>query len=210
MNREEFLRQLEELLYDIPENERRDAMEYYRNYFEDAGPQNEEKIIEELGSPQEVSSGIKKDLFGENYKEYDFAEKKEAGRGPRGDKTVRNILIAVILVLTFPVWIGLVVSVFGLLVAGGACVLALSIAVIALIGVFMIVGIVFGGVGIGQMAVGFPALGLIFLGLGLLMAAAAIVGLVVAVYIMGLAFPCILRTIVRLCKKPFQKRGASI
>ena len=25
MNREEFLRQLEELLYDIPENERRDA-----------------------------------------------------------------------------------------------------------------------------------------------------------------------------------------
>ena len=114
------------------------------------------------------------------------------------------------LVLTFPVWIGLVVSVFGLLVAGGACVLALSIVVIALIGVFMIVGIVFGGVGIGQMAVGFPALGLIFLGLGLLMAAAAIVGLVVAVYIMGLAFPCILRTIVRLCKKPFQKRGASI
>ena len=31
MNREEFLRQLERLLYDIPESERREAMEYYQN-----------------------------------------------------------------------------------------------------------------------------------------------------------------------------------
>ena len=39
MNREEFLRQLERLLSDIPEGERWEALEYYRNYFEDAGPE---------------------------------------------------------------------------------------------------------------------------------------------------------------------------
>ena len=37
MNRKEFLKQLEELLSDIPEAERRDAMNYYQNYFDDAG-----------------------------------------------------------------------------------------------------------------------------------------------------------------------------
>ena len=50
MNKKEFLKQLEQLLLDIPESERREAVEYYENYFEDAGPEMEQKIIEELGS----------------------------------------------------------------------------------------------------------------------------------------------------------------
>ena len=65
MNKKEFLKQLEQLLLDIPESERREAVEYYENYFEDAGPEMEQKIIEELGSPQEVAASIKKNLFGE-------------------------------------------------------------------------------------------------------------------------------------------------
>ena len=36
MNRERFLKQLERLLSDIPESERREAMEYYQNYFEES------------------------------------------------------------------------------------------------------------------------------------------------------------------------------
>ena len=36
MNRQEFLRQLAQLLEDIPEAERREALEYYNNYFDDA------------------------------------------------------------------------------------------------------------------------------------------------------------------------------
>ena len=208
MSREEFLRQLEKLLYDIPENERREAMEYYRNYFDDAGPMKEEQIIEELGSPQEVASGIKKDLFGETYSEYDFTENKETYERPAGDKTVRNILIAVILVLTFPVWIGLAACVFGVFAAGVACVFAFALAIIAIVGVAIIVGIVFSGVGIGQIVTGFPALGLIFFGLGLLMLAVSVAGIIVTVYAVGTLLPRILRGIVRLCKKPFQKRGA--
>ena len=37
MNRTEFLEQLERLLWDIPESERKEALEYYQDYFEDAG-----------------------------------------------------------------------------------------------------------------------------------------------------------------------------
>ena len=45
MNKEEFLKRLEELLSDISEEERADALTFYRSYFEDAGIGNEASIL---------------------------------------------------------------------------------------------------------------------------------------------------------------------
>ena len=59
MNREEFMRQLERLLQDISESERREALEYYNSYFDDAGEENESRVIQELGSPGKVAAIIK-------------------------------------------------------------------------------------------------------------------------------------------------------
>lgn len=52
MNREEFMRRLGQLLSDISEEERQDALDFYRSYFEDAGEGNEASILRELGSPE--------------------------------------------------------------------------------------------------------------------------------------------------------------
>ena len=38
MKKEVFLERLEALLQDIPEEEKRDAIDYYRDYLEEAGP----------------------------------------------------------------------------------------------------------------------------------------------------------------------------
>lgn len=65
MNREEFLGQLENLLQDISEEERVEALTFYRSYFEDAGENKEEDIIKELESPEKVAESIKADLAGE-------------------------------------------------------------------------------------------------------------------------------------------------
>ena len=148
MNRNEFLRQLEQLLCDIPENERREAMEFHRNYFEDAGPEKEAQIIEELGSPQEVAASIKRNLFGEGYSDYDFVkeEKHQDIYGNRQNKTTRNILIAVIIVLTFPLWVGIIGAAFGILIGGIAVVFALVVAVIAIVAALLIGGIVLFGI----------------------------------------------------------------
>lgn len=62
MNREEFLRRLEALLSDISDEERAEAMAFYRSYFEDAGEGNEANILAELESPEKVAETIKKDL----------------------------------------------------------------------------------------------------------------------------------------------------
>ena len=45
MSRWEFMRRLEELLSDISPNEREEALQYYNDYFNDAGKENEKEVI---------------------------------------------------------------------------------------------------------------------------------------------------------------------
>ena len=62
MNRMEFMTELERLLADMPEEERQAAVQYYADYFADAGEANEADVIRELGSPEKVAESIKADL----------------------------------------------------------------------------------------------------------------------------------------------------
>lgn len=64
MNQKEFIDRLEGLLMDISAEERDEALQYYSGYFEDAGEENAEQVIQELGSPEKVAATIKTDLKG--------------------------------------------------------------------------------------------------------------------------------------------------
>ena len=44
MNRIEFMEELSGLLQDIPEEDRMDALNYYNDYFDDAGAENEKNV----------------------------------------------------------------------------------------------------------------------------------------------------------------------
>lgn len=75
MNRIEFMTELAALLQDVPIEERRDAMKFYNDYFDDAGEENEQQVVEELESPAKVAATIKADL-GSSVKEHgEFTEK---------------------------------------------------------------------------------------------------------------------------------------
>lgn len=74
MNRVEFMTALEKLLVSISEDERQEALQYYENYFEDAGPENEEQVIKELGSPEKVAAIIWADTRGGSEKNGEFTE----------------------------------------------------------------------------------------------------------------------------------------
>ena len=63
MTKLEFLKELESLLPDIPLEEREEALRYYNGYFEDAGEEQEEEIIKEIGSPSKVAAIIKRILI---------------------------------------------------------------------------------------------------------------------------------------------------
>lgn len=62
MSRLEFIKDLERLLAEISEEERAEALFYYENYFEDAGPEREQEILEQLGSPEKIAASIKAEL----------------------------------------------------------------------------------------------------------------------------------------------------
>ena len=58
MTRTAFLAALEQLLAPLPEAEHKDALSYYEDYLDAAGPENEARAIAELGSPEEVARKI--------------------------------------------------------------------------------------------------------------------------------------------------------
>ena len=58
MTRQEYMQQLAALLAAMPEAERRDALDYYEEYFDAAGTEKEAQTIQELGSPQNVAEKI--------------------------------------------------------------------------------------------------------------------------------------------------------
>lgn len=62
MTRTEFMDKLAGLLQKIPDAEREEALQYYNDYFDDAGPENEQKVIEELGTPDRVAENIRREL----------------------------------------------------------------------------------------------------------------------------------------------------
>ena len=58
MTRTAFLAALEQLLAPLPEAARKDALSYYEDYLDAAGPEKEAQTIAELGTPEEVAHKI--------------------------------------------------------------------------------------------------------------------------------------------------------
>lgn len=223
MNREEFLAQLERLLYDISDQERTEALDYYNNYFEDAGEENESKVIQELGSPGKVAAIIKAELqgsterFGE-YTETGYQDErfKENGQMPdkrntsreeqaeRRDVTVRSkknrsasswALIIILLVFTSPLWLGIGGGLFGLLVGILGAIFGFIVA-FSVGGLALVVGgFAMAVTGIVKMFTA-TGLGLIVFGGGLLMFVVGILFVIAFLWVAFKLLPKILRGVV--------------
>lgn len=59
MTKYEYLAKLEHLLADMPAQECRDALDYYAEYFDAAGPDHEAETAEKLGDPETVARKIR-------------------------------------------------------------------------------------------------------------------------------------------------------
>lgn len=85
MRKEEFLRRLNALLSDLGEEERREALTYYEEYFADAGVENEAEILSALGSPEQVAEQIRAGLSKEEeglFTESGYRKKAESDNPP--------------------------------------------------------------------------------------------------------------------------------
>lgn len=166
MNKLEFLEHLEKLLADIPYTERREALNYYTEYFEDAD-KDEEEVIRTLGSPEEVAHNIREESAGKELTESIVENADEAGTkdqyysnpgssagnsnadsGAAGEKKSKLegwqiALIIIGVVITVPIWGGLVSGILGgilgIVVGIFGVILALAIAAVALFAAAVVV-----------------------------------------------------------------------
>lgn len=200
MNRQEFFRRLEYLLQSIPESERLDALTYYNDYFDDAGIENEQRVIQELGSPEDVAQRILENYYrskGTGYENYGTSdiEWKERKEKVKRRKTER-ILWILLLILTFPVWIGILAAVFGI--------------VVALLGGVFGITLGAGGTGIGMFVGGFvllfvgvlrvfvsPIEGIVTIGVGAILSAISIVLILFTVCLVFQWMPIFIRAVVK-------------
>ncbi len=217
MTKEQFLFQLEQKLLDIPEDERAEAMEYYRDYFNDAGSENEEQVIAELGSPDKVAASIKEGLRGGRddagtvgqppqtrgaAQSYSEASKNRK----QTDSRSKWILIILVAVFTFPFWIGAVGVIFGVLVAIVATIFGLLVAAVALAAVGIVAGLICFIVGIVRFFTGGLVSGLMTVSAGLLLFAMGCLCTAALIFVLGQVIPWMLRGISNLLHNGFHRR----
>ena len=85
MDKRKFLEELQMELSELTFEERGEALEYYEEYFADAGEENEEDVIRSLGTPQQVAEQIKAGLHKEEkgmFTENGYREKIESDNPP--------------------------------------------------------------------------------------------------------------------------------
>lgn len=230
MNRSEFLRQLAALLGGISEKEREEALQYYNDYFDDAGEENEADVLAALGTPAKVAENIKKDLSGRADDRYEYTDRGfqssggqrgnevavrtqyQDGRIPYEEKTTKKnmspvaiILLILGIVLLFPLWVPLVAVAFGLLVAAISVVVALLIAAVAVGAALLVSGIAVFCFGIAKIFL-VPTAALCLLGGGMVLSAVGILFLLVTIWLLAIALPAMFRGIVYLFRLPFKKK----
>ena len=246
MKRDDFINELESLLMDIPEGDRIDAIEYYYDYFDEAGMENEQKVIRELGSPERVAQTIKENLgvsgYGESRdygKRGDYSEPGDYGasndygapeerekayqnhndtdnygdvyeqssstaQGTSSEKKTSWILIAIIAVLTFPLWIGVVAGLFGGLIGLIAGTFGIVIGLLASGFGLAVGGLVCFGAGVVQLPVT-QFEGLAVMGVGAILTSIGLLMILLLVWLAGKWIPALVKLIINACGKLFHR-----
>ena len=190
MNRQEFMNRLEYLLRGIPASEREDALGYYNDYFDEAGDENEYQVIQELRSPEAVAENILADVQ---------SEQSHASSENQGMSKSNKILLIIVLVLTFPLWIGVVAGLFGTVV--GVISAAFGI-VVGMIGAAF--GLVVGGIacivaGIVRFAFA-PIEALASIGVGAVLTAIGLLLALLGIWCVGVWLPKLVKSLVNWIK----------
>lgn len=90
MSRADFMRSLAELLADVSPAERDEAIQYYNDYFDDAGAENEQSVIDSLGTPEQLARTIKAGLS-DSGNTGEFTEKGFSGYEQKSNNEVLDL-----------------------------------------------------------------------------------------------------------------------
>lgn len=208
MTKNEFLSELRSCLKGLPKDECDAAVSYYEEFFDEAGEENVQDVIIQLGTPKALAESI----LAEQSFSSEEAPKPEyipmtGSVSPKAAKKNDGGKIALIIVLCVifsPVILGLGGTALGVITGIAGAILGIVLAFGATAVVLGLVGLVLFGLGITQLPV-LPWDGVALLGSSLIVLAFAMVFLLLFVLMCGKLIPAIIRGIVNLFHRLFYK-----
>lgn len=211
MSRTEFMQQLESLLQNISPMEREEALQYYNDYFDDAGPENEQDVLDALGNPARVAESIKRDqtingTVGNSVKHP--IVKQSDSRSSQGESdpgksktqempTWQIVLWIVLGIVISPVAVSVITAfvsaLFGLIVAWFSLILGCGLAAVVLVALLFILG----AIGAANL-IHAPLAGVGLIGGGLICGGIGILFMMLTVALAGIVTPAIFKGIGQL------------
>ena len=76
MNKTEYLQELQKYLKKLPQADYDNAMDYFTEYFDEAGSDREQEVIRELGTPKEAAGELLRNLLNQKIDSPGKVEKK--------------------------------------------------------------------------------------------------------------------------------------
>ena len=214
MNAYEYLQALRAALAVLPDDEIDSAMRYYEDYFLDAGDENAEKVIKQLGPPEQVAEAILRDYTGVARRRPERFDEEKAqtvdgvplgrdGKPLTRKKGINPWMLACIVLLALifgPVAItvigAIIVAVVGLIVGVAACVVAVPAATLIGGGALVLFSFLLWAT---------PASALATLGAGLVVGAIGLLLVLLVIKLCILFVPPIIRGLVALVRWPIEK-----
>lgn len=191
MTKVDYLAKLDKYLRKLPKEDYQEAMDYFSEYFEEAGLENEAQVITELGTPKEAARDIISRLLDEKIIDQEKTPKSR----------VSMVWLAILAILSAPVTLTLALFLFLAVIT----ILALGVAAIAVV---LSLGVAFLTSGIymlfdswSYLNISFSTTALSF-GLGLLALGLSLLALLAA----GAVCKVVGRSIVNLARKTENKR----
>ena len=204
MNRTEYMAALRRALSVLPEEERASALRYYEEYFDDAGPENEQKVIADLGTPETVAAQILAD-----YREVTAVPQPDgtASKANRRRRGINPWLLLVLVLLAIPVGIPLIGVLIGVIATLFGVLLSVVLVVLAFVVVVPLCLLAAGVIlcGISFVLWGMPASAVMTLGCGLALFALGVLVSLLMIKLCTLFVPPLFRGLVALLRWPVNK-----
>ena len=131
MTRTDYISKLTKYLRKLPQKDYEEALEYFMEYFEEAGPENEAQVIAELGTPKEAAHEVISRLLDEK-----IIEDKSSLR----NKTT-ILWIAILAVLASPVALPILLFFLAMLLTLLVVIFAVIVTALALTFALLISGV---------------------------------------------------------------------
>lgn len=122
MNRESYLQELKKYLKKLPHEDYVDAIDYFTEYFDEAGTENEQIVIKELGTPKQAASELLNQLV-----------EKQTHAPVKTWSMKRTFWLALLAIFAAPIGIPLALTAILLLFSGILVLFSLLVALVSLL-----------------------------------------------------------------------------